>query len=212
MSRTQLYADPANRFVHDLILESCRRNPGRTAIVDSSNSRRISYAEYGEIVEVLARGLVGAGVKPGEIVAIFLQNSWEFCAAYHAVTLAGAIPTLLNPTYRDREVSYQLEDSGAVLLISDGPQLEGINFAALPNLRGIYTTRQHSPGTLPLSDLLRPSNASLPKPRRPFERNSRRASILQRHHWSAQGSHAQPPQLDCQHISVDWPGCLYPYA
>ena len=55
MSRTQLYADPANRFVHDLILESCRRNPGRTAIVDSSNGRRISYAEYGEIVEALAR-------------------------------------------------------------------------------------------------------------------------------------------------------------
>src|SRR6266481_1111738 len=132
MSRTQLYADPANLFVHHLILESCRSNANRTAIVDSSNGRRISYVEYGEIVETLARGLVAAGVKPGEVVAIFLQNSWEFCAAYHAITLAGAVPTLLNPTYRDREVRYQLEDSDAVLLISDGPQLDGINFATLP--------------------------------------------------------------------------------
>src|SRR5450432_1326241 len=167
MSRTQLYADPANRFVHDLILESCRRNPNRTAIVDSSNGRRISYAEYGEIVEALARGLVAAGVKPGEIVAIFLQNSWEFCAVYHAITLAGAVPTLLNPAYHEREVSYQLEDSGAVLLISDGPQLEGINFTALPKLRAIYTTRQHAPGTSPFADLLGASNASLPKPAGP---------------------------------------------
>jgi acyl-CoA synthetase (AMP-forming)/AMP-acid ligase II len=164
MPRTQLYADPANRFVHDLILESCRRFADRTAIVDSSNGRRISYAEYGQIVETLARELVGAGVQPGEIVAIFLQNSWEFCAAYHAATLAGAVPTLLNPTYRDREVHYQLEDSGAVLLISDGPQLEDINFATIPMLRGIYTIRQHSAGTSPFSDLFRSSNASLPQP------------------------------------------------
>lgn len=167
MSRTQLYADPANRFVHDLILDSCRRFANRTAIVDSSCGRRISYAEYGEIVEMLARGLVTAGLKPGEIVGIFLQNSWEFCAGYHAITLAGAIPTLLNPTYREREVGYQLEDSGAVLLLSDGPQLEGINFSALPKLRGVYTTRQQAPGTLQFSDLLRPSSASLPKPAGP---------------------------------------------
>ncbi len=167
MSRTQLYADPANRFVHDLILESCRRQASRTAMVDTSNGRRISYAEYGEIVEVLARGLVAVGIEPGEVVAIFLQNSWEFCAAYHAVTLAAAIPTLLNPAYRDREVTYQLEDSGAVMLISDGPQLEGINLGAHPNLRGIYTTRQHVQGTRPFSDLLRPSSATLPKPAGP---------------------------------------------
>jgi long-chain acyl-CoA synthetase len=164
MSRSQLHADPTNRFVHDLILDSCHRFANRTAIVDSSNGRRISYAEYGEIVESLARGLVTAGLKPGEIVAIFLQNSWEFCAIYHAITLAGAVPTLLNPAYHEREVSYQLEDSGAVFLISDGPQLEGINFSALPKLREIYTARQQAPGTSPFSDLLRPSSAPLPKP------------------------------------------------
>jgi long-chain acyl-CoA synthetase len=167
MSRTQLYADPANLFVHDLILESCRRFSNRTAIVDSSCGRRISYAEYGEIVETLARGFITAGLKPGEVVAIFSQNSWEFCAAYHAATLAGAVPTLLNPTYREREVSYQLEDSGAVLLVSDGPQLEGIRFGALPKLRRIYTTRQHTAGTSQFSDLLHASTAPVPQPAGP---------------------------------------------
>ena len=50
MLRTSLYADPKGRFVHDLIFESCRRAPQKTALVDTSCSRRISYAEYGEIV------------------------------------------------------------------------------------------------------------------------------------------------------------------
>jgi len=34
--------------------------------------------------------------------------------------LAGAIPTLLNPTYREREVRFSWGHSGAVVLITDG--------------------------------------------------------------------------------------------
>ena len=108
MLRAQLYADPNNVFVHDAVLASCRRHPEKTALVDTSCGRRLTYAQYGETVEALARGLVAAGLKPGEVIAIFLANSWEFCAAYHAATLAGGIPTLLNPTYREREVRHQM--------------------------------------------------------------------------------------------------------
>ena len=129
MLRTDLYADPTNIFVHDAILASCRKHAPKTALVDASCGRRMTYAEYGETVEAMARGLVAAGVKPGEVVAIFLPNSWEFCVAYHAATLAGAIPTLLNPTYREREVRYQLENSGAVLLITDAANIAGIHLA-----------------------------------------------------------------------------------
>ena len=167
MLRTQLYADPHGRFVHDLVLESCRRFPTKTAIFDTSCNRRISYAEYGEAVEALARGFISAGLKPGEVIAIFLCNSWEFCAAYHAATLAGAIPTLLNPTYREREARYQLENSGAVFLITDGSSLAGLNLAALPNLRRVYFTRQPAAGAEPFANLLRPAAASFPTPDKP---------------------------------------------
>src|SRR6202050_1023990 len=156
MLRSELYADPENIFMHDAILGSCRRHGEKTALVDVSCGRRLSYAEYGTTVEALARGLVAADLRPGEVIAIFLANSWEFCAAYHAATLAGAIPTLLNPSYREREVRYQLENSGAVLLISDGCNLEGIGLSGLPNLRRVYTTRRMSAGTESFSNLLKP--------------------------------------------------------
>src|ERR1700758_4566290 len=155
MTRTDLYAHPRNLFLHDLVLASCRRNPHKTALVDASYNRRMTYAEYGETVESLARGLIGASIRPGDVVAIFLANSWEFCAAFHATQLAGAIPTLLNPTYREREVRYQLENSGAGLLITDGGNLESINLAGLPNLRRVYTTRMMTPGTEPFDNLLK---------------------------------------------------------
>src|SRR5713101_6930215 len=161
MLRTELYADPDNVFVHDAILASCRRHAEKTALVDASCRRRLSYAEYGETVEALARGLVAAGLKPGEVVGIFLCNSWEFCAAYHAATLAGAIPTLLNPMYREREVRHQLGNSGAVVLITDRANIEGIDLSELPNLRRVYCTRERGTGAENFSDLVRPVSATL---------------------------------------------------
>ncbi len=164
MLRTQLYADPHNLFLHDLVLDSCHRNAQKTALVDPSCGRRFTYAEYGEMVESVARSLTATGLKPGEVVAIFLANSWEFCVAYHAATLAGAIPTLLNPTYREREVRHQLENSGAVLLVTDGPNIEGINLGGLPNLRRVYTTRQPASGADLFANLLNPVTATYHKP------------------------------------------------
>lgn len=169
MLRTQLYADPNHQFLHSLILDSCRRNAPKTALVDASCGRRVTYSEYGETVESIARGLISAGVKPGDVVAIFLANSWEFATAFHATQLAGAIPTLLNPTYREREVRYQLENSGAVVLISDGGNLDGINLSGLPRLRRVYTTRQPAPGAQPFAHLLIRTTATFPQPQQSSE-------------------------------------------
>src|ERR1700757_4684496 len=134
--RTQLHRDPRGIFVHDLVLDACRKYGSKTAVVDSSCDppRRLTYSEYGDLVERLAAGF-SSRLQPGEAIAIYLYNSWEFCLAYHAATLAGCIPTLLNPSYREREVRYQLENSGAAMLIADGSQLAEINLEGLSKLR-----------------------------------------------------------------------------
>ncbi len=166
MLRTQLYGDPNNIFLHDLVLDSCRRYAQKTALVDASCGCRLTYAEYGDAVESLARGLVAVGIEPGDVVAIFLANSWEFCTAFHAIQLAGVVPTLLNPTYREREVRYQMENSGAVLLITDGANIEGVNLGGLPNLRRVYTTRQPASGAEPFANLFHGVTTRYPKPDR----------------------------------------------
>jgi long-chain acyl-CoA synthetase len=161
MLRIELHANPHNVFVHDAILASCRRHGEKTALIDTSCGRRITYGEYGEMVEQAARGLAATGIKPGEVIALFLANSWEFCIAYHAATLAGAIPTLLNPSYREREVRYQLENSHAAFLITDAPNIKGIDLSRLP-LRRLFCTREQAEGSEPFSNLLKSASASLP--------------------------------------------------
>ncbi|MGD0215072.1 MAG: AMP-binding protein [Terriglobales bacterium] len=165
MLRTKLYADPSGRSVHDIILQSCQRNASKTALIDTSCHRRFTFGEYASLVESLARGLISAGLAPGEVVAIFLPNSWEFAITYHAATLAGGIPTLLNPAYREREIRYQLENSGAAFLVTDAPLLENVNLTGLPALRRVFTTRHPCTSCEDFASLLRPASATFPEAR-----------------------------------------------
>src|SRR4051812_48681722 len=142
-----------NVFLHSAVLAACARFPSNVAIIDMTNGRRVTYAEYGDLVTRIAHNFA-ALAKPGSVVAIYLANSWEFAAAYHAATLAHCIPTPLNPSYREREVRYQLENSGAAMLISDGPNFHGMNLSGLPNLRRVFTTRHDTPGAQPFASLL----------------------------------------------------------
>jgi long-chain acyl-CoA synthetase len=168
--RTQLFANPEGKFVHDAILESCHKHAGKVAIIDTSCSpaRRLTYGAYAELVERVARNLVASSIRPGEVIGIFLPNCWEFGVTFHAATLAGAIPTTLNPTYRNREVRYQLENSAAVALITDGSLLTGIRFDGLPALRNVYTIRAPGPpGTQPFDLLFKSAvTAGFPEPER----------------------------------------------
>src|SRR5690349_4310995 len=161
--RTHLYRDPCGIFVHTIILEACQEFGGKTALVDYSCDppRRICYSEYGDIVERLARSFAKR-FRPGEVIAIFLCNSWEFCAAYHAATLAGCVPTLLNPSYREREVRYQLENSGAVALVTDGALIKDMDLANLPSLREVFCTRLAAPSATDFHSLLKRSVSRLP--------------------------------------------------
>jgi acyl-CoA synthetase (AMP-forming)/AMP-acid ligase II len=162
--RTSLSADPAGLFLHDVILQSADRHPENTAIVDTSDGSRFTYSEYADTIDVLARNLCGSGIVAGDIIAIYLPNSWECCVAYHGATLAGAIPTLLNPSYREREVRYQLENSGAKLLITDGPLIKDMNLAGLALRRIVVTRAPSSTAGDSFCSLLRSSSSPLPSP------------------------------------------------
>jgi long-chain acyl-CoA synthetase len=166
--RTELYADPSGKFLHTAILDACVRFAERTAIVDTSvldehgRAKRISYGQYGELVQTAARGFIANGLKPGERVAIFLPNSWEFCVAFHAVMQAGGVATPINPHYREREASYQIDDAGASFLISNGPQISGLRLI-VKSLRQTFTTREHVVGSRPFAELFKGACVRLPQ-------------------------------------------------
>src|SRR5258706_13372346 len=164
MRNSLLTIDPKNVLLHNAVLATCRRFPNKTALVDASSGRRFTYAEYGETVQRPARGLVAAGLQHGEIVAVCLPNSWEFAVTYHAATLAGGFPTPMNPMYREREIRFQLENSGATFFITDAPMIQDVNLGGLALLRRVFSTRATAAGAGDFAWFLMATTSVLPPP------------------------------------------------
>ena len=79
----------------------------------------LSYQETDIKARALAQQLADAGIGEGDVVALMLENSVELLLGILAAWLLGAAATPINPTFTERELSYQLEDSSAKLLIAD---------------------------------------------------------------------------------------------
>lgn len=78
----------------------------------------ITFSEMKTLTDNLARGLIDLGVRPGDRVGIILPNIPQFILAFYAVLKAGGVVTAINPQYKQRELEYQLRDSGTQVVIS----------------------------------------------------------------------------------------------
>lgn len=101
--------------LHELLEMSAEKRPTHPAIHFMGNV--ITYQELNETVDHFAAALAKLGVKQGDRVAIYLPNMPEFIISFYAASKIGAINTALSPLYRERELEYQMNDSGAETLI-----------------------------------------------------------------------------------------------
>ena len=102
--------------VEDLLQDSARRTPDKTALIAGSDRR--SYRQLDEQANRFAHALIGAGVKAGDRVVICRGNSTEAVVAIFAVLKAGAVFVTANPQSRADRLSALLADSGAAALIA----------------------------------------------------------------------------------------------
>ena len=77
----------------------------------------LSYSRIAELVDRFAGALHDLGVRQGDRVAIMLPNMPQFLIAFYATLRLGAVAVPTNPLYKERELSFQLADSGAETLI-----------------------------------------------------------------------------------------------
>ncbi|WP_342510873.1 long-chain-fatty-acid--CoA ligase [Sporosarcina sp. FSL K6-1522] len=78
----------------------------------------ISYKEFHESALKFANYLRAIGIEKGDRVAIMLPNCPQSAIAYYGILYTGAIVVQTNPLYTERELSYQMTDSGAKAIIS----------------------------------------------------------------------------------------------
>ncbi len=78
----------------------------------------ISFKEFHESALKFANYLKSLGIDRGDRVAIMLPNCPQGAIAYFGILYVGAIVVQTNPLYTERELKYQMIDSGAKVIIS----------------------------------------------------------------------------------------------
>jgi long-chain acyl-CoA synthetase len=97
-------------------LETTARNhPEHPAMIFKGAS--FTFREFNDAVNHFAAALQGLGVKPGDRVALQLPNCPQYPIAYYAILRLGGIVVPCNPLYQAHEMTHQLNDSGAEVIV-----------------------------------------------------------------------------------------------
>ncbi|TDD82751.1 AMP-binding protein, partial [Saccharopolyspora karakumensis] len=94
------------------------RFPDQDALVEVSTGRRWTYQEFLAEVDVVAAGLLEAGVVKGDRVGIWGPNRAEWTLTQYATARIGAILVNINPAYRSHELEFVLNQAGVRVLVS----------------------------------------------------------------------------------------------
>src|SRR5918998_3823091 len=98
---------------------TARAHPDRCALRLKDDELSITWAEYADRVRRTAAGLAGLGLGRGDALGIMLTNRPEFHWFDAAALHLGATPFSVYNTYTAEQVEYQMQDSGAKIVITE---------------------------------------------------------------------------------------------
>lgn len=107
-----------------------RRWEARTAIIACHQRCRASYGQLRNEVNRLAAGLLKGGLQPGDRIAIWSRNGYEWVLTELAAARAGLVLVALNPAYRAAELHYALDTVGCRAIVLSGRE-ENESFLAI---------------------------------------------------------------------------------
>ena len=154
-----------------LLLDAAERFADRTAVEEGEVA--LSFPQLADASLEATRALLAAAIEPGDRVAVWAPNQWEWIVAALGTQCAGAVLVPLNTRLKGGEAGYILRKSGARVLFTRGDFL-GVNYVAalagqdLPALERIVTLREPAADALGWKDFLG-SGADVP-PKRARER------------------------------------------
>ncbi len=112
----------------------------------------LSFTGLAAAADAAARAFISSGITPGDRVAIWAPNMWEWVVAALGLQSAGAALVPLNTRYKGREAAHILQRSGAVALVTvngflghDYVSMLRATGEALPALRDIVVLRGEAP-------------------------------------------------------------------
>jgi long-chain acyl-CoA synthetase len=153
-----------------LLRMAAERNPDRPAII--YNDLTLVYREVVSMVNSIANSLLELGIQKGDRICLCTGNRPESIITLNAASTIGAIITPMNPLYKEREIAYQLENSGARAILIRPEMLPLLQMVlsqeSLPNLKHVIVLGKQVPESMPdallFATLLKEGSPKRPSP------------------------------------------------
>ena len=100
--------------IHKVLESTAKRFPEKLAFLFP---REMTFKQFKEQVDIFATALKNLGVKKGDRVALYAHNSIEWEITFYGLEKAGATLVPMNPLFKEAEVKYEANDSGAETII-----------------------------------------------------------------------------------------------
>jgi len=106
-----------NMSIGSLLDRAVAQYPNNKAIISSHQNVRLSYTEFSQRVDVVAKNLLHLGLEKGDRIGIWSPNNIEWVTTLYAAAKAGLVLVNINPAYRTSELEYALNKVGCRALV-----------------------------------------------------------------------------------------------
>lgn len=103
--------------VHQMFAETVRAHPDQVALLGGEGS--VTYRALDERCARIAGGLMEAGLRQGDRVAVLMGNRFAFVETYIACQRAGLVCVPMNTRQPAPEISYAVAQCGAAAIVFD---------------------------------------------------------------------------------------------
>ncbi|MDW6005256.1 non-ribosomal peptide synthetase [Vibrio mangrovi] len=107
---------PDTLCIHELFESRVEQSADAVAVI--CDNRQLTFRELNEEANRLAHWLTGQGVRPDSRVAVSLERSCDLVVALVAILKSGGAYVPLDPGYPEDRLTYMMEDSRPVALIT----------------------------------------------------------------------------------------------
>ena len=140
-----LLVDPvASDNVTDLLIQRAKLTPNHALFERQKPDGtwfNVSAAEFQADVESLAKGLIAAGIKPGQAIGLMSRTRYEWTLIDFAIWFAGAVSVPIYETSSSAQIEWILSNSDAVALFIETDALTerfGEVKGKLPNVSQVW--------------------------------------------------------------------------
>jgi acyl-CoA synthetase (AMP-forming)/AMP-acid ligase II len=137
-----------------MVLEAAARHGDRPALVDGASGTVVDYRLLARRVGQVAAGLAARGFGPGDVLALWAPNLPQWAGVALGAMAAGGAVTGVGPAASERELTAQLADSRASVLVTTPPLAPVARAAAAATGTGEVVALGEADGATPIQDLL----------------------------------------------------------